>query len=106
MHPWSIQVKYTSRLGYMTGEDLEVLNATESEKKTLKKMIIVAFWCIQMKPINHPSMSKVLEMLEGPIELLQMPPKPFFGPRVANRWAWSRHNWVGYVKFIYPLNLI
>ncbi|XP_050278582.1 rust resistance kinase Lr10-like isoform X4 [Quercus robur] len=61
-------------------EDLEVLNAIEGEKKTLKKMIIVAFWCIQMKPINRPSMSKVLEMLEGPIELLQMPPKPFFGP--------------------------
>uniref|UniRef100_A0A2N9GZX3 Protein kinase domain-containing protein n=1 Tax=Fagus sylvatica TaxID=28930 RepID=A0A2N9GZX3_FAGSY len=63
------------------GEDLiEVLNATEGEKKTLKKMIIVAFWCIQMKPINRPSMRNVLEMLEGPIELLQMPPKPFFGP--------------------------
>ena len=62
------------------GEDLEVLNAIEGEKKTLKKMIIVAFCCIQMKPINRPSMSKVLEMLEGPIEVLQMPPKPFFGP--------------------------
>ncbi|KAM3731741.1 hypothetical protein ACB098_11G005100 [Castanea mollissima] len=62
------------------GEDLEVLNVIEGEKKTLKKMIIVAFWCIQMKPINRPSMSKVLEMLEGPMELLQMPPKPFFGP--------------------------
>uniref|UniRef100_A0A2N9F4V5 Protein kinase domain-containing protein n=1 Tax=Fagus sylvatica TaxID=28930 RepID=A0A2N9F4V5_FAGSY len=62
------------------GEDLEVLNAIEGEKKTLKKMIIVAFWCIQMKPINRPSMRNVLEMLEGSIELLQMPPKPFFGP--------------------------
>ncbi|KAL0009575.1 hypothetical protein SO802_011077 [Lithocarpus litseifolius] len=62
------------------GEDLEVLSDTEGEKKTFKKMIIVAFCCIQMKPINRPSMSKVLEMLEGPIELLQMPPKPFFGP--------------------------
>ncbi|XP_050278579.1 LEAF RUST 10 DISEASE-RESISTANCE LOCUS RECEPTOR-LIKE PROTEIN KINASE-like 2.3 isoform X1 [Quercus robur] len=62
------------------GEDLEVLNGTEGENKTLKKMIIVAFCCIQMKPINRPSMSKVLEMLEGPLELLQMPPKPFFGP--------------------------
>ena len=82
MHPWSIQVRYTSRLGYDKldqGEDLEVLNAIEGEKKTLKKMIIVAFWCIQMKPINRPSMSKVLEMLEGPIELLQMPPKLFIG---------------------------
>jgi serine/threonine protein kinase len=64
------------------GEDqIDVLiNATEGEKKTLKKMIIVALWCIQMKPINRPSMRNVLEMLEGPIELLQMPPKSFFGP--------------------------
>nr|POE66396.1 rust resistance kinase lr10 [Quercus suber] len=62
------------------GENLELLNGTEGENKTLKKMIIVAFCCIQMKPMNRPSMSKVLEMLEGPIELLQMPPKPFFGP--------------------------
>ena len=39
-------------------------------------MVIVALWCIQMKPIDRPSMSKALEMLEGEVELLEMPPKP------------------------------
>ena len=29
-----------------------------------------------MKPIDCPSMSKALEMLEGEVELLEMPPKP------------------------------
>ncbi|PPR98308.1 hypothetical protein GOBAR_AA22359 [Gossypium barbadense] len=59
------------------GEDLEVEDATESEKKTVRKMIIVAFWCIQIKPTDRPSMSKVLEMLGGDVELLEIPPKPF-----------------------------
>ena len=33
-----------------------------------------------MKPIDHPSMSKALEMLEGEVELLDMPPKPTLYP--------------------------
>ncbi|KAB2011984.1 hypothetical protein ES319_D09G057600v1 [Gossypium barbadense] len=59
------------------GEDLEVEDATESQKKTVRKMIIVAFWCIQIKPTDRPSMSEVLEMLGGDVELLEIPPKPF-----------------------------
>ncbi|TYI64070.1 hypothetical protein E1A91_D09G061500v1 [Gossypium mustelinum] len=59
------------------GEDLEVEDATESQKKTVRKMIIVAFWCIQIKPADRPSMSEVLEMLGGDVELLEIPPKPF-----------------------------
>ena len=51
-------------------------DATEDEKKLVRKMVIVALWCIQMKPIDRPSMSKALEMLEGEVELLNMPPKP------------------------------
>ncbi|GKV25667.1 hypothetical protein SLEP1_g35068 [Rubroshorea leprosula] len=43
-------------------------------------MAIVALWCIQMKPAIRPSMTKVLEMLESEIELLEMPPKPAFVP--------------------------
>ena len=30
-----------------------------------------------MKPSDHPSMDKVIEMLEGEVECLQMPSKPF-----------------------------
>ncbi|XP_059449958.1 rust resistance kinase Lr10-like [Corylus avellana] len=59
------------------GNDIEMENATEEEKKISKKMIIVALWCIQMKPSDRPSMNKVVHMLEGEVECLQMPSKPF-----------------------------
>ncbi|XP_034711080.1 PR5-like receptor kinase [Vitis riparia] len=61
---------------FYQGEDIEMGDATDNEKISVKKMVIVALWCIQMKPTDRPSMSKALKMLEGEIELLQMPPKP------------------------------
>jgi serine/threonine protein kinase len=60
-----------------SGNDIEIEDATEEEKKIGKKMIIVALWCIQMKPSDRPSMKKVVQMLEGEVESLQMPSKPF-----------------------------
>ncbi|KAF3433869.1 hypothetical protein FNV43_RR24972 [Rhamnella rubrinervis] len=63
------------------GNDLQMEDAiTEEESKIRKKMIIVALWCIQMKPSDRPSMNKVIQMLEREIESLQMPPKPFLCP--------------------------
>ncbi|KAK7809457.1 rust resistance kinase lr10 [Quercus suber] len=62
---------------FSTGNDIEIEDATEEETKTTKKMIIVTLWCIQMKPSDHPSMNKVVEMLEGEVECLEMPSKPF-----------------------------
>uniref|UniRef100_A0A7N2RA86 Uncharacterized protein n=1 Tax=Quercus lobata TaxID=97700 RepID=A0A7N2RA86_QUELO len=59
------------------GNDIEIKDAIEEEKKTAKKMIIVALWCIQMKPSECPLMNKVVEMLEGEVECLQIPSKPF-----------------------------
>ncbi|KAB2083963.1 hypothetical protein ES319_A05G302500v1 [Gossypium barbadense] len=59
------------------GEDIDWEEVTNDEKMIVKKMAIIAFWCIQMKPCDRPSMNKVLEMLETNVELLQMPPKPF-----------------------------
>ncbi|KAL6311369.1 hypothetical protein AAG906_022960 [Vitis piasezkii] len=44
---------------YDQGEDMEMGDATRMKK-----------------PMDRPSMSKTLEMLEGEIELLKMPPKP------------------------------
>ncbi|KAJ9679844.1 hypothetical protein PVL29_021679 [Vitis rotundifolia] len=61
---------------YNRGENMEMGDATEDEKKSMKKMVLVALWCIQWKPTDRPSMGKALEMLEGEVELLQMPPKP------------------------------
>ncbi|KAJ4949731.1 hypothetical protein NE237_008287 [Protea cynaroides] len=59
------------------GEDMELRCNNEDEKEMVKKMIIVALWCIQLKPVDRPSMKKVMEMLEGSPDLLEMPPTPF-----------------------------
>ena len=61
-------------------EDVDIEDLTEEEKIIAKKMIIVALWCIQMKPNDRPSMNRVLEMLEGDIENLEIPPKPILYP--------------------------
>ncbi|EYU40782.1 hypothetical protein MIMGU_mgv1a020244mg [Erythranthe guttata] len=52
-------------------------NEDESEVITKRKLIIVGLWCIQIDPKDRPSMKKVLEMLEGKLENLQVPPKPY-----------------------------
>ncbi|KAF3431751.1 hypothetical protein FNV43_RR26487 [Rhamnella rubrinervis] len=49
----------------------------EDEKTQARKMIIVSLWCIQTDPSNRPTMSKVIEMLEGSIDSLEVPPKPY-----------------------------
>jgi serine/threonine protein kinase len=68
------------------GKDIEVQeDVMEHEKKTTKKMIIVALWCIQLKPVDRPSMHKVVEMLESDIESLRMPPKPFLTPHQISK---------------------
>jgi len=60
--------------------DMEIEDANEKEKKEIKKMIIVALWCIQLKSNDRPTMNEVLEMLEGDIKNLKIPPKPTFYP--------------------------
>nr|XP_043607219.1 rust resistance kinase Lr10-like [Erigeron canadensis] len=50
---------------------------SDEEKVIAKKMIIVGLWCIQTNPSNRPTITKALEMLEGDLELLQVPPKPY-----------------------------
>ncbi|XP_052485713.1 rust resistance kinase Lr10 [Gossypium raimondii] len=59
------------------GEDMELGDISDDEKVMIRKMIITAFWCIQLLPSDRPSMNKVLKMLESNVELLEMPPKPF-----------------------------
>ncbi|CAJ2674661.1 unnamed protein product [Trifolium pratense] len=57
--------------------EIEILGeATDDEKKNVKKMFIIALWCIQLNPNDRPSMDKVIEMLEGEIEDIEIPPKP------------------------------
>ncbi|KAL7000648.1 hypothetical protein U1Q18_001801 [Sarracenia purpurea var. burkii] len=66
---------------FKEGRDVELGETIEVEKHMVRKMIIDALWCIQMKPGDRPSMHQVVELLEGNIELLQMPPKPFLTPQ-------------------------
>lgn len=63
------------------GKELEVKDATAEERKMIKKIMIVALWCIQMKPSDRPPMNRVVDMLETTDTELQMPPKPFMAPR-------------------------
>ncbi|GMN38613.1 hypothetical protein TIFTF001_007844 [Ficus carica] len=49
----------------------------EEDRVTVRKMIIMSLWCIQTDPSNRPTMSKVIEMLEGSLDSVQVPPKPF-----------------------------
>ncbi|KAK9677279.1 hypothetical protein RND81_11G132800 [Saponaria officinalis] len=49
---------------------------TDEEKAVHRKMILVSLWYIQTYPSNRPSMSRVVEMLQGCVESIQMPPKP------------------------------
>ncbi|CAL4951066.1 unnamed protein product [Urochloa decumbens] len=62
----------------INGQDLVLAREiTEEEKETARKLAIVALWCIQWNPKNRPSMTKVVNMLTGRSQNLQMPPKPF-----------------------------
>uniref|UniRef100_A0A0E0JDC1 Protein kinase domain-containing protein n=1 Tax=Oryza punctata TaxID=4537 RepID=A0A0E0JDC1_ORYPU len=43
-----------------------------------RKLCLVGLWCIQMKSHDRPTMSEAIEMLEGGVDALQVPPRPFF----------------------------
>ncbi|KAF8015213.1 hypothetical protein BT93_H0882 [Corymbia citriodora subsp. variegata] len=63
--------------------EVERIDVIEEERETTRKMIIVALWCIQLSPNDRPSMRKVLNMLEGDMDKLQLPPKPLLYPMEA-----------------------
>ncbi|KAJ9562086.1 hypothetical protein OSB04_007246 [Centaurea solstitialis] len=61
------------------GENLGVYGvANEDEDEMARKMVMVSLWCIQSGPSDRPSITKVLEMLEGSLESLQVPPSRFW----------------------------
>ncbi|KAK3416920.1 hypothetical protein EUGRSUZ_H02661 [Eucalyptus grandis] len=62
-------------------KELARVDVIEEERETTRKMINVALWCIQLNPNDRPSMRKVLDMLEGDMDKLQLPPKPLLYPK-------------------------
>ncbi|XP_072958967.1 LEAF RUST 10 DISEASE-RESISTANCEUS RECEPTOR-LIKE PROTEIN KINASE-like 2.5 [Typha angustifolia] len=59
------------------GDGLMIDNSIEIHEVE-RKLCLIGLWCIQMKSANRPSMSKVVEMLEGDTNSIEMPARPFF----------------------------
>ncbi|KAL8457887.1 hypothetical protein ACS0TY_035664 [Phlomoides rotata] len=83
------------------GRDIEIGKIEEDDgdenddtRKIARKMTIVALWCIQMNPDDRPSMNKVLEMLEGEVENLQIPQRPTQSTQVVleEDQSWSTYS--------------
>ncbi|KAJ1284864.1 hypothetical protein BS78_03G237500 [Paspalum vaginatum] len=45
----------------------------------VRKMIVVSLWCIQVIPTDRPTMTRVVEMLEGSTSNLELPQKMLLG---------------------------
>lgn len=58
----------------------------EQEEKIAKKMALVGLWCIQTSPSDRPPMKEVVEMLEGSLEAIHVPPKPLLTSPFATPW--------------------
>ncbi|XVF71595.1 hypothetical protein PTKIN_Ptkin12aG0051100 [Pterospermum kingtungense] len=56
----------------------------EEEEEITRKLIVVSLWCIQTNPIDRPSMTKVLGMLQGSLQSLVIPPRPFLSSPVRS----------------------
>ncbi|KAF8021345.1 hypothetical protein BT93_G1703 [Corymbia citriodora subsp. variegata] len=58
-------------------EELRLPGITnKGDEGIAKKMIIISLWCIQIDPRDRPSMTQVVEMLNGSVEALRIPAKP------------------------------
>ncbi|XP_010415242.1 PREDICTED: LEAF RUST 10 DISEASE-RESISTANCE LOCUS RECEPTOR-LIKE PROTEIN KINASE-like 2.7 [Camelina sativa] len=51
---------------------------TCEDEDIAKKMTLVSLWCIQPSPLDRPPMNKVVEMIEGNLDALEVPPRPVF----------------------------
>uniref|UniRef100_A0A0D9UW25 Protein kinase domain-containing protein n=1 Tax=Leersia perrieri TaxID=77586 RepID=A0A0D9UW25_9ORYZ len=90
MHEESSNQDYYPSLVYdqLTEQQLgvgEISSATTvSDMHELeRKLCIIGLHCIQMNPHDRPTMSEVIEMLEGGVDSLQIPPRPFFSAHKA-----------------------
>ncbi|GJW49598.1 concanavalin A-like lectin/glucanase [Tanacetum coccineum] len=51
---------------------------TEEEDELARKLVTISLWCIQSDPSDRPSISRLVEMLEGNSESFQVPPNRFW----------------------------
>ena len=69
---WAWDCYQEGRLDVLVENDLEALD----DYKRLKVFFMVAIWCVQETPSERPTMRKVMQMLEGAVEVTK-PPCPF-----------------------------
>ncbi|KAG2281033.1 hypothetical protein Bca52824_052253 [Brassica carinata] len=59
------------------GDDERLVgNGISNEEEEIAKMTLVGLWCIQSSPSDRPPMNRVVEMMEGNLDSLEVPPKP------------------------------
>ncbi|XP_057522099.1 probable receptor-like protein kinase At5g39020 [Amaranthus tricolor] len=56
-------------------EEIDQIDTTNNNEGSVlkRKMVVVSLWCIQTNPLTRPNMTRVVEMLEGTLDLLQIP---------------------------------
>uniref|UniRef100_A0ACD5TSE3 Uncharacterized protein n=1 Tax=Avena sativa TaxID=4498 RepID=A0ACD5TSE3_AVESA len=62
----------------LTEQEVGEISPVDDMHELEKKLCIIGLWCIQMRSQDRPTMSEVIEMLEGGAYSLQMPSRPFF----------------------------
>ncbi|KAK9224458.1 hypothetical protein WN943_009491 [Citrus x changshan-huyou] len=69
---WAFDCYRNEKLDDLVEGDMEALN----DIKCVEKLVMVSIWCIQEDPSLRPTMKKVLQMLEGVVEV-SLPPNPY-----------------------------
>ncbi|WJX91812.1 hypothetical protein P8452_73537 [Trifolium repens] len=68
---WAYDCFREGSVGALVKGDNEALE----DKEKLKKLVMIAIWCVQEDPCLRPTMRNVIHMLEGTVEV-QVPPYP------------------------------
>ena len=68
---WAYDCYKEGKLDLILENDKEALNDIE----TVRKFVMIVFWCIQEDPSKRPTMKTVAQMLEGALEV-SVPPDP------------------------------
>ncbi|XWS71113.1 hypothetical protein CRYUN_Cryun03dG0110400 [Craigia yunnanensis] len=68
---WVYDCYMDGKLHLLVEKDEEAMK----EKQKVKKFVMIAIWCIQEDPSLRPAMKKVIQMIEGAVEV-PIPPNP------------------------------
>ncbi|KAK4608337.1 hypothetical protein RGQ29_001948 [Quercus rubra] len=68
---WAYDCYNNKKLDLLVENDEEAID----DMKRLEKYVMIAIWCIQEDPSQRPTMKKVVQMMEGSIEVLVPPEK-------------------------------